>query len=730
MKKTLFLITVLSLLILAQFAYADQTVKTVEYPLAFIPQTIANNWYENNITLSSPDGIAKILSSEMYVRGDFQANTKVYFEAENQECKPTYWTTPSSDIAGYLITFDCSELTEDRTSGTYTLEFKTDKIARNIYAFAKFTYYNNPKVNLVSIGGTEYTENETARIVIQILDNQGQPVNDMDCYTTIRDSNNTKIVNNETLTYIENSSGIYFYQFDVSLPYGVYSVDNYCYVDNSTIYSADTFHMAEWTREMGIKFVGGTEYVAGEVGTFVIQFIKIVAGNEHPVNDADYCIADFFFPNSTLWLDDIDMVYIPNSNALYYNRTVIPNETGVYTVSSECKWKGIYSYDTRTFHVGTWGEALINMSVNGTLINTYELIFVSGTEYAPNENTSLSVQFLRTVAGNPNPINNGQCFVTTYYPNLTKFLNNQQMTYITGSNGIYTYNLTLPSTYGIYINDFKCKRGGIKTYTSGEFHISEWADLIYNINTSIYQNFQNLSSLINSVNTSIHNTLYSINNSIITEISNVNSSIFEKLFLIQDDLQDISNDLTLIYNLIGDVNETIMNKLYLIQDEIYSVNETIKSANNTIMNKLYLIQDDITSVNETLLYYLMNITNATWNITLKQEELLDVLIALWGEKGGKAYVYAGFTGLFGGVPADDIQFYCKDNQTLVSEKIITLQIGNATTKNYVRRVETDCTYGCFNNECRGSPSSIYFWILGLILLILFLYLVFSRWKGE
>ena len=66
-----------------------------------------------------------------------------------------------------------------------------------------------------------------------------------------------------------------------------------------------------------------------------------------------------------------------------------------------------------------------------------------------------------------------------------------------------------------------------------------------------------------------------------------------------------------------------MTKLYAIQDEITSVNDTIKSSNTTIMNKLYLIQDDLANIT----LYLQNVTNITILSTANTTAEIDALYA-------------------------------------------------------------------------------------------------------
>jgi len=86
---------------------------------------------------------------------------------------------------------------------------------------------------------------------------------------------------------------------------------------------------------------------------------------------------------------------------------------------------------------------------------------IFGTEYSTGEKGTIFIQL------NDNqglPINNGICYVNVYYPNLPntthpKWLNNVAMQYLSGSDGLYYYDLNVPSIYGIYMVSATCSYG-------------------------------------------------------------------------------------------------------------------------------------------------------------------------------------------------------------------------------------------------------------------------------
>lgn len=225
-------------------------------------------------------------------------------------------------------------------------------------------------------------------------------------------------------------------------------------------------------------------------------------------------------------------------------------------------------------------------------------------------------------------------------------------------------------------------------------------------------------SLINEVNNSIHTRI----NQVSIQIDSVNASIMNKLYLIQDDLQGITDDIAELSLLMDDINQTTMSKLYLIQNEINLLGVQIDAVNISIMNKLYGIQGEITSVNDTLIGYLMNITNITANITLHQEAIFDDIVALWGDQTAKPSYSAGFMGFLPSVSAqsDDTQYVCIDNYTLQSRKWIFLETPTYN-KTYLKRIDLPCTYGCINNTCVMPNYTIFILLIVAIIAVYVLY---------
>lgn len=101
--------------------------------------------------------------------------------------------------------------------------------------------------------------------------------------------------------------------------------------------SKDTGSVTSWlditymNKPKGSLDVHGTEYIPGEMAKSFLQFLD---DDKQIVNDST-CFLSVYYPNSTMWLEDLVMTYA--GNGLYYRNVLLPeNETGVYMNSAKC----------------------------------------------------------------------------------------------------------------------------------------------------------------------------------------------------------------------------------------------------------------------------------------------------------------------------------------------------------------------------------------------------------
>lgn len=272
---------------------------------------------------------------------------------------------------------------------------------------------------------------------------------------------------------------------------------------------------------------------------------------------------------------------------LYYNTSQEILNAGDYTsYLTELRFYRRELYDrymflTQNLSIG-FIENVGNVSFCGNALSSfYDLRYAGATEYNSGEQSHVSFQFLKTTAGTPNPIDDGICNVSIWYPNKTLWVNKTGMVHLPNSYGVYYHTFTAPAVEGVYETSVYCEKGGIKAYSASTFHIASWANKIYDI----------------------ENRLIAVNASILGELYGIKQNI--------DDVLNFSKQM----------NNSLISKLYAIQDEISSVNETLLLVNSSIFYKLYLIQDDLADISQ----YITNITQIQINATINMTGALDEL---------------------------------------------------------------------------------------------------------
>jgi len=78
---------------------------------------------------------------------------------------------------------------------------------------------------------------------------------------------------------------------------------------------------------------------------------------------------------------------------------------------------------------------------------------VLGTEYISGDNATVFIQLLDDYK---QAVNDASCYLTAYYPDKTNLLNDVLMTYLSGSDGLYYYDLVAPSMEGVYMLSVGC----------------------------------------------------------------------------------------------------------------------------------------------------------------------------------------------------------------------------------------------------------------------------------
>jgi hypothetical protein len=496
---------------------AEKTVKTIDMPIGYLQDLAPNTEYYKTFSFNPPDGISEIISAEVFVTGVFDSNTNVFAYVNGQSCSPSSINIPLKGTS-YSLSFNCIDIIA--VSGSYNMSFKTSKASANIYSYFHMTYYNKPKSGM-SVHGTEYQSGDpNGKVFLQLLNDQKEAIDNATCYSTIYYPNTTKLTNNVLMSHV--SDGLYYYDTVIPNTTGVYMVSAYCNIpETTTVLTHDDFecnnfncYPSEWT----------TDWLhTGDVDTkndIVYQgsySLKIWASNKY---------AERFFDDSTCtegylsfyyWMqsgaDANDNAYVYYFNGTDYNLLLTIGNTysdqtwryfsteictsygkstnsSIKILTSATNDRNFYFDDVKIYNVtaidyGVYqtvrgsGEMHVSSGFNTTLLDNItalsswdEIKHVGATEYYAGETGTVTGQFLTVNSGNPSPVNDAQCNATIYYPNESIFVSNGNASYIAGSNGMYSYDFTVPSTTGIYRVDFSCVKSSKTVYSSSDFHVN------------------------------------------------------------------------------------------------------------------------------------------------------------------------------------------------------------------------------------------------------------------
>jgi hypothetical protein len=381
--------------------------------------------------------------------------------------------------------------------------------------------------------------------------------------------------------------------------------------------------------------VHGTEYTTNQNATI---FMQVLDSTNQPVNNA-LCFLTIYYPNKTLFINNVQMMYLLNSDGLYYYDLVVPNALGVYMVSAKCNFYYNLSYSTSS--KDAWvnqGSPTTNYG-NDTSIVVGTILGNNITSYIQFNNltmSSISEAYLYLYkAGSIGGGLQVELYRVTSDWNESNITWNNQPTRdgyrwdkkIMNANGWYSWNITdlLKSwangtypNYGIYLNHSFPTGGGTWNFTSyysreyggdyvpkivvvhnkteaiteirgsGEMHVSNSLSCNLNItNVTTFLNITNVTTVLNVTNTTVNITN-------VTTVLNITNTTF--------DTSNITNAINSVDNNMGN-NFTNTNSL------IVSVNNTILATNSSIFNKLYLIQNDLTNIYNSIISTNSSLTN-------------------------------------------------------------------------------------------------------------------------
>ena len=294
-----------------------------------------------------------------------------------------------------------------------------------------------------------------------------------------------------------------------------------------------------------VSIVGGTEYYPGQEGQIVVQLKDEF---NDPVTGAT-CTVDYYYPNSTLWLDD-QATSEMSGVGVYSDSFTIENVEGVYIAIANCTSGSFSDIDSHTFHVSG-----ILIDINNT-VNSI--------------NTTIT---------------------NTIIPYLQEINSTTHITYS------YLIDTIKPQLDGMATN-ISYIRDNMATSTALSSMQTDVTWLVDNIatQTNMTETFNRLTTINNTVN-SISSDLLNINTSLQTKIDNIQNNITWLIdnVALQSNISTILSDTNwLVSNVATQENMTeTFSRLTTINTTINSISSDLTSINSSLQTKIDSIQNDV-----------------------------------------------------------------------------------------------------------------------------------------
>jgi hypothetical protein len=247
----------------------------------------------------------------------------------------------------------------------------------------------------------------------------------------------------------------------------------------------------------------GTEYYPNAQGKVFLQFIN---SNDTVVNNG-VCLIDIFYPNDTYLINDGFMVYLNNSDGLYYYLLDIPNDLGVYMVSAKCKYPQNIttvtasndSYVYEFFPTTNYGSQTIMYATNTVAgFETRSLVLFNVSSISINSSSVVKLLLYKTGVGFNNV--SVQRITSTWLENNVTWNNKPNTAEIYDMNG-------LAQAVGFYSWDITDLVRGWKNGTYTNYGLLLNASYVgsvspsYTFNTRENANFKPYIQIINDVST-------------------------------------------------------------------------------------------------------------------------------------------------------------------------------------------------------------------------------------
>jgi hypothetical protein len=131
----------------------------------------------------------------------------------------------------------------------------------------------------------------------------------------------------------------------------VWNYSNRTVQSSGSVGSVDNVSVVESIKNLGVTFIGGTEYNAGDDGKIAIRLIRGTGDLAEIENGAD-CKVSIVKPDNSLLINNVSMTPLsPGTQGVYTYDFNVPSTLGIYPYYTNCNVSTRNYYSLNSFHV-------------------------------------------------------------------------------------------------------------------------------------------------------------------------------------------------------------------------------------------------------------------------------------------------------------------------------------------------------------------------------------------
>lgn len=207
---------------------------------------VANVNQTFTVSVMPSDGISSVKTALVGVEVYMTPTVTFTIYANDQKCNTPNFTisTTFASASQGSISFDCTNVINK--AGNYVIKIKSSQPTSSLFSWLDITYQNAP-VQLSSVfnatkskmtfGGTEYYQGDNkGTVFLQLSNSDNDPISNASCLLTVYNSFQASPIHSvlfSSVSMLQLSDGLYYFDFNIPNSTGVYPVTATCYYNTN-----------------------------------------------------------------------------------------------------------------------------------------------------------------------------------------------------------------------------------------------------------------------------------------------------------------------------------------------------------------------------------------------------------------------------------------------------------------------------------------------------------------